>query len=260
MNKLIRGLTFTVGWVFVCLMSANAMADQHQSKGANQEMLAEMWVMIPKAGKMQELEEAMREHVKFRRAKDDPREWHFYTPVLGHKLNRIAVRANRFTWQDMDSYRDWTMQQGINKHWEETAAQFVDHYHHYLSVEDDENSHWGPDVKYKYVGVTVYTPKLGHRGAIEKDKNAMADAAKAEKWPYHWAFSSEVGGRGELVLAVPYENWAAMATPDEKFPEMLARHMGDENKAKELLDGWADHFEEIEYNIWALRTDLMENE
>lgn len=257
MNKLIRGLIVSTALVTISLLSANAMAEQHNEGATKQEMLAEMWVMIPKAGKMQELEKAMSEHVKFRRSKDDPRDWHFYSPVLGHKLDRIAVRANRFTWSDMDTYRDWAMKQGINKHWNDTAAQYVDHYNHYMSVEDDENSHWGPDVNYNYVGVTVYTPKIGHRGAIEKDKKAMADAAKAEKWPYHWAFSSEVGGRGELVLAVPYENWGAMAPPDEKFAEMLARHMGDESKAKELLEGWASHFEEIDYNIWALRKDLM---
>lgn len=258
MNRLNKGIVVTTGLLLLSLWTANVLADEHQSKGADQEMLAEMWVMVPKAGKMQELEEAMREHVKFRRANQDPREWHFYTPVLGHKLNRIAVRANRFTWKDMDSYREWTMKQGINKHWEETAGQYVDHYHHYLSVEDDENSHWGPDVKYKYVGVTSYTPKLGHRSAIEEDMKMMVNAAKAQQWPYNWAFSSEVGGRGELTLAVPYDNWGAMAPPEQTFAELLVKHMGDEDKAGALLERWAGHFEEISYNIWALRSDLME--
>ncbi|GGW83471.1 hypothetical protein [Alteromonas halophila] len=258
MNKLTRGIALTTGLLFLGLWSATVAADQHKAKGAQQEMLAEMWVMVPKKGKMSELEQAMQEHLKFRRSKQDPREWRFYSPVLGSKLERIGVRAGGFTWKDMDSYRDWSMENGVSKHFQETAGEYLDHYHHYLSVEDYANSHWEPDVEYRYVGVTSYTPKMGHRQAIEKDKKMLADAAKAQKWPYHWAFSNEVGGRGEMTLAVPYKNWGAMAPPEEKFPALLTKHMGSEEKAMELMERWSSHFEDIHYNIWALRDDLME--
>ncbi|NMH59137.1 hypothetical protein [Alteromonas ponticola] len=258
MNKIIKGVLVTLGGLWLSVMTLHVMADQHGSKGAKQEMLAEMWVMVPKAGKMQELEAAMREHVKFRRSKQDSREWHFYSPVLGHKLDRIAVRANGFTWKDMDTYRDWTMKEGINQHWEETAGDLVDHYHHYISVEDHENSNWGPEVEYRYVGVTSYVPKLGHRGAIEKDMKTMVEAAKAQEWPFHWAFSEGISGRGELMLAVPYENWEAMAPPEPQFMQVLSTHLGSESDAQKLMESWVSHFEEITYNIWALRSDLME--
>ncbi len=258
MNRTIRGMSLAFGLVLLNVMAANVMADQHGTKGAKQEMLAEMWIMTPKEGKMQELEAAIREHAKFRRSKQDPREWRFYSPVLGHNLDRIGVRSWGFTWKDMDSYRDWAEKNGIIQHWRETAGQYVDHTHHYLSVADQENSKWGPDVKYRYVGVTSYVPKLGHRGAIENDKKALVEAAKAQNWPYNWSFADQVGGRGEMVLAIPYENWAAMAPPETEFMEMLVTHMGDESKAQELMKSWTSHFEETDYNIWALRKDMME--
>ncbi|MCW8107174.1 hypothetical protein OPS25_01480 [Alteromonas ponticola] len=258
MKKIMRGIGLTIALFVMCGYALNSLADEHGKKGDKQEILAEMWVMVPKEGQMEQLEQAIREHSKFRQSKQDSRKWNIYSPVLGHKLDRIAVRATGFTWQDMDGYRDWAEKQGINKHWMETASQYVDHYHHYLSVIDHENSHWGSDVKYNYVGVTSYVPKVGHWGDIEKDKKALADAAKAEKWPYHWAFASQVGGRGDLTLAVPYQNWAAMAPPEQKFSQVLAKNLGNEEKAKELMKNWASHFEEISYNIWALRNDLMQ--
>ncbi|MCW8091201.1 hypothetical protein [Alteromonas sp. ASW11-130] len=254
MNHIKRGIS--IGVALLVIVASTVFAEEGETKGAKQEMLAEMWVMIPKTGKMKELEKAIVEHIKFRRDKQEPREWHVYSPVLGHKLDRIAVRANGFTWKDMDSYRDWSMKEGIDQHWEKTGGDLVDHYHHYISVEDHENSNWGPDVKYRYVGVTSYIPKIGHRMAIEKDKKAMVEAAKSQNWPYHWAFAQEIGGRGEISLAVPYQNWASMAPPETKFMKTLSNHMGAE-EAKKLMESWGSHFEEISYNIWALRSDMM---
>ena len=258
MNKMKISIGSISALLLFCLWSTNIAADQHGGKDSKREMLAEMWIMVPKEGKMQELEQAMREHVKFRRTKNDPREWYFYTPVFGHKLDRIGVRAGGFTWKDMDSYREWADNQGITEHWQKTADQYVDHYHHYLSVEDHENSNWGPDVDFNYVGVTTYTPKAGHRYAIKEDMKKMADAAKSEKWPYNWGFSHSVAGSGELTLAVPYKDWSAMAPPEQEFAELLSEHMGNEEDAMELLKSWSSHFEEVSYNVWALRRDLME--
>lgn len=258
MNKLYKSFLAIIGLGLACLMSASVVADQHKEGKAEKEMLAEMWVMVPKEGKQQALEDAIKEHVKFRESKNDTRDWHIYAPVLGSKLDRIAVRANNFTWADMDTYRDWSMNQGVSENWQQTAGQYVDHYHHYLAIEDRENSHWGPDVKYKYVGVTSYQPKLGHRSAINEDIKTMSDAAREQNWPYNWAFSTALSGQGEINLAVPYENWGAMAPPEMEFMEVLSTHMGDEDKAKELMKRWAGHFEKVEFNVWELRTDLMQ--
>lgn len=247
-----------LAFMLLCVSSFQVFSNEHSDKTASEEMLAEMWVMVPKAGKMRELEQALKEHLKFRQSKNDSRDWHIYSPVLGHKLDRIAVRANNFTWEDMDSYKDWSKNNNVSQHWEDKAGQLVEHYHHYLAIEDRENSHWGQDVSYKYVGVTNYLPKIGHGEAINKDISMLSDAAKKQGWPYHWSFSRAVGGQGELTLAVPYENWAAMAKPEESFAAMLAKHMGDENKARESMERWASHFQKIDYNIWSLRSDLME--
>lgn len=258
MKKLVRNASAVALLLYFGLTAISVMADDHKDKGADKEMLAEMWIMVPKEGKQEALEQALKEHVKFRKSKNDPREWHAYVPVLGNKLNRLAVRANQFTWADMDSHDEWATKEGISENWQQTADQYVDHYHHYLAVEDHENSHWGPDVEYKYVGVTSYQPKLGHGSAISDDLKTMAAAARAEKWPYNWAFSWAVGGEGELSLAVPYKNWAEMAPPEQKFMEILASHMGSEDEAKTLMERWAGHFEKIEHNIWERRSDLTE--
>ena len=62
MNKMKISIGSISALLLFCLWSTNIAADQHGGKDSKREMLAEMWIMVPKEGKMQELEQAMREH------------------------------------------------------------------------------------------------------------------------------------------------------------------------------------------------------
>jgi len=59
-----------------------------------------------------------------------------------------------------------------------------------------------------------------------------------------------------MTLAIPYISYWAMAPPEIKFSEMLAKHLKSKQKAKEVLKSWLSHFKEISYNIYLLREDL----
>lgn len=221
------------------------------------EVLAETWVVNAKTGKLQELEQAIAKHTAHRVTLKDPRTWQIYTPVLGNNLDAILIRSSGFTWAQMDEYREWTIEKAPTEHWNKYADPQIKHYEHYLSVEDTANNNWGPEVKYRYVGLSTYVLKPGHRAAMNKDRKLFSDVAKAKNWPFNWDWSDAVSGNGDIYLAVPYQNWASMAPPDETFAEMLGRHLGDEAKTQETLQRWSSHFESIDYNIYALRTDLM---
>ena len=69
--------------------------------------LAELWITVPKAGHVQEFNEALKKHVAFRSEQGDPWQWNVYTPLLGDDLGRIAVRSCCYTWADVDSYSEW---------------------------------------------------------------------------------------------------------------------------------------------------------
>lgn len=220
------------------------------------ELLAETWVVSPKAGQSEDLEEAIKKHTAHRDKLNDPRSWQIYSPVLGNNLDSILIRSSGFSWAQMDEYRDWSDKKDPTKHWNKYADPQISNYGHYLSVLDSANSNWGPEVKYRYVGLTTYTLKLGHQAAMSKDRKLFSDIAKANNWPYSWDWSDSVSS-GDIYLAVPYQNWAGMAPPDETFAKLLGKHFGDEAKTKETLQRWVSHFESIDYNVYALRSDLM---
>lgn len=257
MNK--RLLLFPLA-VLLCLGLASSplLADHHGNK--DKEWLAESWVMTAKADAMPQLEKALMEHVKHRQDKEDPRNWKIYSPVFGDDLNRLLVRAGGITWADMDSYKDWVQSTDVMAHWEAGAGKHVAHYAHHLAYMDSANSHWGPDVKYNYVWVTTHTIKPGHGSAVSADIKVLADAAKAEQWPYHWGIGYSVSGENTVMIAIPYESWSAMAKPETSFMDMLAKHMQDKDKAKETMKRWASHFTHTHENVWALRSDLMPKE
>ncbi|GAA0858977.1 hypothetical protein [Aliiglaciecola litoralis] len=228
------------------LTSPFAMADNHSPQ-----MLAEMWVMTAKDGQAPSLMEAMKKYDADSRKLDNPRDWHMYTPVFGNHLNMIAVRSFGFSWPDMDSYQAWRTEHNMQQKWNTDVHQFVANYGHYLSVVDTENSHWGPEVKFRFVGVTNYKVKMGHWQAMEKDKKTLSDAAKAQKWPFNWEWAKSVSGESMLMLAVPYENWAAMAPPETTFTDVMTKHLGSEEEAKKVLERWTSHFEKTSYDLWA---------
>jgi len=37
---------------------------------------------------------------------------------------------------------------------------------------------------------------------------------------------------------------------------MLAKHLGNKEKAKKLLSRWSSHFKSVSYNVYVLREDL----
>lgn len=234
------------------LLTPLTFADNHSAQ-----VLSESYIMTPKEGKSEEFGVAIKKYAKYRDTLEDPRSWRFYSMVLGSRTDEISVRSFGFTWADMDSYREWGSKNDAQKNFNENVGIYIADSGHYMSVIDTQNSHWGPEVKYRYVGVTSYMVKAGHRQAMEMDKKILSDAAKSKDWPFNWEWADSVSGRDMLQLAVPYNSWADMAPPETTFSEILVKHLGSEAEAKEILERWTSHFSTVDYNVWALREDLM---
>lgn len=220
------------------------------------ESLSESWIMDLKDGKAMEFEQAFKTHVAHRAELKDPRSWRVYVPVLGDELDRYVIRSCCFGWQGLDEYRQWTKDKNPMTDWQQNVDILVDKYEHYLSVVDEDNSQWADEVKYQFVGVTHYKVKQGHWQAMEADKKMLSEAAKTQKWPYSWSWGASVGGEGSITLAVPYQSYAQMEAPEPGFAKMLATHLGDEDKAKEVLQRWSSHFDSTHYALYEWREDL----
>ncbi|MBY6185295.1 hypothetical protein KUV89_01385 [Marinobacter hydrocarbonoclasticus] len=219
--------------------------------------LAEMWVITPKAGEAAKFEEALKRHVAYRREKGDTREWRVYVPTLGPSLNQYVIRSCCSNWAEVDTYIAWQGEHKTGEHWRDNVAQLVQQVGHNFAEVDMANSNWPEqDPGFVYFGVTRYQVKPGEGAGTEADKKALSDNAKAMQWPYNWSWSWSVGGKPTLNLVIPYTNYAGMEDPDPGFAAALAKHLGDEEKAKELLENWSEHFSGTEYQLYRLRTDL----
>jgi hypothetical protein len=249
-NKCFIRLAITV-LMSLTLLSPLSFADDH-----TKEVLSETWSMTPKEGMAGDMQDGMTKHGKFRDTLKETREWRMYTPVLGNRLDTLAVRSFGFGWEDLDKFREWSAKNDSQKNFNENVDPYVHSYGHYLAIVDTKNSNWGPQVEYNFVGVTSYMVKIGHRQMMEADKKILSDAAKSKDWAMNFMWEESVSGHDLMQLAVPYKNWADMAPPETAFAEMLAKHLGSEAQAKEVLERWSTHFSSISYDIWALRDDL----
>ncbi|MBY5979591.1 hypothetical protein [Ferrimonas balearica] len=219
--------------------------------------LAEMWVITPKVGEAGKFEEALKRHVAYRKDKGDSREWRVYIPTLGNNLNYYVIRSCCSNWAEVDSYLAWQTKNKTGEHWRDNVSPLIASVGHNFAEVDMANSRWPEgDSGFQYFGVTRYSVKAGEGAGTEADKAALSENAKAMNWPYHWAWSWNVGGKPTLNLVVPYTNYAGMADPDPGFAASLAKHMGDEDKAKALLESWSSHFSGTEYQLYRLRMDL----
>lgn len=238
-------------WLFVPML-LGASQVQAQEK----EMLADMWVMQPKAGMGKDFNKALADHMAHRKSLGDPRVWQVYRPVLGNELNSYIIRSCCFEWKDLDSYDKWVMDKDPMTHWNSKVDDKVAHYGHYMSILDMENSNWSDGVSANFVGVTYFKIKQGHGRDVEKAMKTISDVAKEHKWPYSWSWSYPVGGEYGMNLAIPFDNYAAMTPPEEKFNSLMVKHFGSEEKAQEFWEDWNDHFETTEYSIYRLDKEL----
>lgn len=250
-----KAFSFFLGTVITTLLfTSPAIHAAESSADAN---LAEMWVMKVERGKEAAFETAFKKHLEERAKKGDPRAWQTWTAVTGDEFGNYYVRYCCFAWKDLDSYEKWTMDSKIMEHWNKHVDAHVAGYEHHFARIDMTNSHWPETANdYPMVGVSHYLPKMGTYQALEKSKKALSDAAKAMKWPYHWAWDSPINGAPGLSLVIPYKNYADMAPPEKPFSEMLAKHLGSEEKAAAMLKDWMSHFETVHYQVYRWRTDL----
>jgi len=223
--------------------------------------LAEMWIMMPKAGHSQELTEALKQHMAFRSGHSDPWQWESYTPLLGEELDRVAVRSCCHNWADIDSYAEWSRSvPAVGAHFNEHVAPHVERYAHFFEEIDWSNSHWnnegGP---YKYFAVTEFTLKAGHAADFHAAREKMSQIAINQGWANDqrsWIWATTVGGKPTVSVIVPHKNFASMADKGEGFLDFLARNLGSDDAAANLLQQFSGSTSGSDYQLWVHRDEL----
>ena len=237
-------------------LAANLNADSHEGEGTSLPPLSEVWVMTPKEGHASEFEAAFKEHVAMRKTAGDPRSWDTYTVAMGSEMGSYSVRHCCFDWADQDTYVEWVNGTELDAHWNENVHPHVASYAHYMDVVDWDNSHWPADSgEWNYVGVTRWNPKSGEGAARGEALSKMSSTAKENGWDERWVWLTAVGGPNNLMLAVPYQNYADMAPPETSFYDFMVKHTSEET-AVSTFQAFENSFWGAEYTVYQLRRDL----
>jgi hypothetical protein len=221
--------------------------------------LSESWTMTVKRGQQAAFETALKNHVKVRSESGDPRNWQVYVPVTGTEMSRYVIRACCFTWADQDTFTSWTMNTpSVMGDWYANVDQYVESYAHYFSQVDLDNSHWvSADQPVSLIGVTDYQVAAGKALKFAAARQEVSQIALNQGWAadHHWAWMEQIGGKPMVSLAIPFENYAAMATPGQDFMTFVAEKKGAEAAAA-LFRRFASGISGSQYTIWMHRPDL----
>ena len=243
------------------LLTAIACFMPHLVLAQDPPPLAEMWMMVPKAGHAQELNEALKKHMDFRSEQGDPWRWDTYTPLLGEDLARVGVRSCCHNWADIDAYGEWSRSKpAVGAHFIEHVAPHVEKYAHYYEEIDWAGSHWndkGPE--YKYFAVTEFALKAGHAAEFHAARDKMSQIAINQGWANDersWIWATTIGGKPTVSVVVPHENFASMADKGEGFMDFLARNLGSEEAAAELLQQFSAATWGSDYQVWVHRAEF----
>jgi len=243
------------------LLSAAACFLPHLALAQAPPPLAEMWMMVPKAGHAQELNDALKKHLDFRSEQGDPWRWDTYTPLLGEDLARVGVRSCCHSWADIDAYGEWSRSKpDVVANFNEHVAPHVEKYAHYYEEMDWANSHWNDKGdQYKYFAVTEFALKAGHAAEFHAARTQMSQIAIEQGWANDdrsWAWATMIGGKPTVAVVVPYENFASMEQKGEGFIDFLSRHLGSQEAAAGLMQKFSAATWSSDYQVWVHRAEL----
>ncbi len=237
------------------LLPLSAMAEDEPGP------LAEMWMVTVKNGHLGNLQEALKEHSAFRAEHGDPWKWQVYASVVGKNLDQIAIRHCCVNWADVDSYEQWNRgNPEVTSHWYETVGPHVEKVEHYFEQIEWDESNWNAAAgSSRLFGVTEWTIKGGYAADFAATREKMSQIAINQGWATagkNWLWAKTIGGRETQSIVIPYNNYAAMAPGEESFYAFLAKHLGSEEAAGELLKTFSSATWGSKYTVWEHRPDL----
>jgi hypothetical protein len=223
--------------------------------------LSETWAMTVKSGHEADFEAAFKAHGAVRAGEhQDPQEWDMFSPVTGSDFRTYVLRSCCFDWADLDANEAWSNENPeVMQDWFANVHPHVESYAHFFWELDTANSHWGKSGEaFKFIGVTGWDLIPGHADDFTKAKEKISQIAINNGWATEdraWGWSTRIGGKSHVSLAVPYSSYADMAPGEESFFEFLTKHMGAEGAA-ELMEQFTSSVHKSSYTIWRHRPDL----
>lgn len=222
----VRACTFVLVTMFALLP---LLASAQESKPASNVSTA--WYMWPKAGDIPQFEKALREHAAWRKKAGEDFTWNIYQPVAGDDISYYVVFSGNHSWADFDRNQKWEMDNRAQDAFNQNVGPLVERYSHYFYEDEADLSYWPATGQFPMYAVTRMKLGPGQYGNFRSGVSSAREAAEAQKFGGNWELRSITGGDDDMMLVIPYSNYADMAGPSPSFMEMMAKHMGGEDQA-----------------------------
>lgn len=247
--------------VRACLLILAAMfalspllASAQESKPAGN--VASVWYMWVKADKAEQFQKAIREHGAWRKQAGEGFYWRVYQPVAGDDLAHYVVHSGGHAWADFDSNLKWEIDKKSSDAFNRNVGPYIERFSHYFTQDEQDISYWPSEEAFPLVSVTLFKLGPGRYGDFRSAVSKARTAAEAQKFGGHWSLSSITGGDDDMALIIPHRNYADMAGPSPSFMEMMAKHMGGQDKAVKGMQAIQSTIESGDTTVYVLRRDL----
>lgn len=214
------------------------------------------WVIWPKAGQTQQFEAAIRKHAAWRKQAGEGFIWNIYQPIVGDDLAYYTIFSGGHAWADFDANQKWSTDSKATDAFNRDVGPLVERVSHYFYTNEDDISHWNVTTQYPMYEVTRMKLGPGQYGNFRAAVSKAREAAAAQKFGGNWLLRSVTGGSDNMTLVIPYGSYADMAGPSPNFMQMMAKHMGGQDKAVKNMTAIQSAIEAGDTTVYAHRPDL----
>ncbi|GAA4867524.1 hypothetical protein [Luteimonas vadosa] len=223
---------------------------------AQENNVSSAWVLWPKAGHTEQFEKAIREHAEWRKKAGEGFTWNIYQPTVGDDLGHYTIFSGGHAWADFDKNQKWSMDSKASAAFNRDVAPHVERVSHYFYENEDDISYWNVDRQFPMYAVTRMKLGPGQYGNFRAAVSKAREAATAQKYGGNWLLRSVTGGQDDMTLVIPHDSYASMSGPSPTFIEVMAKHMGGQDKAVKNMTAIQSAIEGGDTTIYVFRPDL----
>ena len=244
-NKLTAVATTLLLWVVAFPEAAQGQTED----------IAQAYVHTVQPEMIAQFEEAVKQHVQWRKQNNDPWEWTWYQMVNGDGLGKYLVRSGNHRWADLDVRDAWDDRVGAGPHFLATVGPFFESEDSSISQLDGALSR-SPDDLSAMTLFTVTEFDVRLPGQFREAITKIGEGLDRGNWgrAYLWQMVAN-GGTTDATLVVPVENWAGLAPPAKSLPMLMAEVYG-EQEANELMQQFASSIRSRNSYTLRVRRDL----
>ncbi len=214
-----------------------------QAADEENEGIAQVVLITPKAGHEQSLVEAITDYHHWISSKAGHWEYQWYEILTGPDTGKYIARSGSHNWSDFDAEHDWDEEAG--QQFETNVAPHIEGVESSVTKNLDDLGNWPEDITdYTHYHVEQWHVQNGQYGAFRRGLKKIVDTLKASNFQNHWGFVSvESGGYGnQMTLVSPNKGWADMTDTDPSFFDSMSKELGGEEEFGKFMSDWGATF------------------